>query len=45
MNGGFTMGLQCKPIGKLKGVHKRLENQLLKERNELKATKEGKKKK
>ena len=38
------MGLQCKPVGKLKGIHKRMENQILKEKNANKALKESKKK-
>lgn len=39
------MGLQCRPIGKLKGVHKRVENQLIEEKNASKAVKSSKKSK
>lgn len=37
------MGLQCKPYGKLKSMHTKVENQLLKEKNESKKVKESSK--
>lgn len=38
------MGLQCKPIGKLKGIHTKLETKKIKEqRNERLSNKKSKK--
>lgn len=38
------MGITCKPIGKLASIHRKLSNELLKEKNaQKKATKKEKK--
>ena len=37
------MGITCKPIGKLASLHRKMENELLKEKKTEKAKKDAKK--
>ena len=39
------MGVQCKPAGKLKSIHTKMENKLIKEKMEAKTSKGDKEKK